>query len=102
MFMKKSGNLLFQTEAPPGIAHGCRVVEEVSLYFSGKIVPLKDNRSAQTPQNTLFGCLKRRILFGFRSSSVFRSSALGLPTPKSLGEIIQGFRKFRGFDHGPV
>ena len=54
MFMKKSGNLLFQTEAPPGIAHGCRVVEEVSLYFSGEIVPLKDNRSAQTPQNTLF------------------------------------------------
>ena len=65
MFMKKSGNLLFQTEAPLGVAHGCCVVEEVPLYFSGKIVPLKDNRSAQTPQNTLFSCQKCCILSGF-------------------------------------
>ena len=88
MFMKKPGNLLFQAEAPLGVAHGCCVVEEVSLYFSGKIVPLKDNRSAQTPQNTLFSCQKCRILSGFRSLLVFRSSAFALPTSESLGEII--------------
>ena len=53
-FAKKSGNLLFQTESLIESVHGCSVREEAPLYFSGEIVPRKDDRSAQTPQNTLF------------------------------------------------
>lgn len=88
VFMKKSSNELFQTESPLGVAHGRRVFEEVPLDFGGEIVPLKDNRGAQTPQNTLFSFPKRDVLSEFRSLRRFSSSALALPTTKSLGEII--------------
>jgi hypothetical protein len=100
VFMKKSRDLLFQTEAPLGVAHGCRVREEVPLYFRGEIVPLKDNRSAQTPQNTLLSCQKRVVLPGFRSSRQFRGPALALPTPQNPGEIIKIFRNLSCFGHG--
>jgi len=88
VFMKKSGNLLFQTEAPLGVAHECSVREEVPLYCGGEIAPLKYYRSAQTPQNTLFICQKRDVWSGFRTLRQFSGSALALPTSDSLGEII--------------
>ena len=100
VFMKKSRDLLFQTEAPLGVAHGCRVREEVPLYFRREIVPLKDNRSAQTPQNTLLSCQKRVVLPGFRSPRQFRGPALALPTSENPGEIIQIFRNLPCFGHG--
>jgi hypothetical protein len=58
MFMEKPGNLLFQAEPLFGIAHRSGVIEQVTLDIGGEIVPLKDNRSPQTPQNTLFSCLR--------------------------------------------
>jgi hypothetical protein len=58
MFMQKSSNLLFETESPVGVAHGCRVLEEVALNVGGEIIPLENYRSTKTPQNTLLGCLK--------------------------------------------
>ncbi len=99
MFMKKSGNLLFQTEAPLGIAHGRSVIEEVPLYFSGEIVPLKDHRSAETAQNTFLSHQKHDVLSGFRSLRQC-GPALALPSSESLGEIIQVFRNVFCFGHG--
>jgi hypothetical protein len=58
MFMEKSGNLLFQAEPLFGIAHRSSVIEQVTLDIGGEIIPLKDNRSAQTPYDTLFSCLR--------------------------------------------
>ncbi len=100
MFMQKSSNLLFQTESPLGVAHGCSVLKQVPLDFGGEIVPLKDNRSAQTPQNTLFGRLKRDVLSESRPLWRFRSSAIALPTTEGLGEIIKASRNLLCVDHG--
>ena len=56
MFMEEPGNLLFQAKPLFGIAHRGSVIEQISLDIGREIVPLKDNRSTQTPQNTLFSC----------------------------------------------
>jgi len=100
MLMEKSGNLLFQTKPPLGITHRCSVVEEAPLYHCGEIVPLKDNRSAQTPQNSLFNGLQRDVLSQFRSYRRFLSPALALPAADCLRKIIKAFWNLVCFNHG--
>src|SRR5688572_26801391 len=100
MIMQKSGNLLFQSKSPLGVAHGCSIVEEIPLNFGGEIVPLNNNGSTKTPQSTLFSFLKRDVRPERGSLPRLLSSALTLPTTESPGEVMQVFRNFLCFDHG--
>jgi hypothetical protein len=96
MTMQKSGNLLFKSKSLLRVAHGCSIVKEVPLNFGRKIVPLKNNSSTKTPQNTFFGFVKRAV----RPLPRLLSSALTLPTTESPGEIIQVFPNFLCIYHG--
>ena len=90
MTMQKSGDLLLKLKSPLRVAHGCSIIEEVPLNFGREIVPLKNNSSTKTPQNTFFSFVKRAV----RSLPRLLSSALTLPTTESPGEIIQVLRTF--------